>query len=111
MSRKRASTVNDLDFESRPRITSVDILNAYGGLEDEAEEQELTRSGKPRAVSVDIIRERNQTKPRSGSFDVAVDDFLKTLNTRRKSESRASSVDILNAYGGIAEGDEDEEED
>jgi hypothetical protein len=110
MSRKRASTVNDLDIGGRKRETAVDILNAYGGLEEEAEEQEIMTSNKPRAVSVDIIRERNQMKPRSGSFDVAVDDFLKTLSKRRKSESRASSVDILNAYGGFEEADEYEED-
>ena len=106
--RKRASTVNDLDLGEKRRETSVDILNAYGGLGEEAEEQELAE--RPRAVSVDIIRERNQVKARSGSFDVAVDDFLKTLSRRRKSDSRVSSVDLLNAYGGFEEADEYEED-
>ena len=105
--RKRASTVNDLDLGVKKRETSVDILNAYGGLEEEAEEQAL--SDRPRAVSVDIIRERNRVKPRSGSLDVVVDDFLKTLSRRRPSETRASSVDILNAYGGFEEADEEED--
>ena len=106
--RKRASTVNDLDLGLKKRETTVDILNAYGGLEEEAEEQQLPVKPKPRAASVDIIRERSH-KSRSESFDVAVDDFLKTLSRRRKSESRASSVDILNAYGGFEEADEYEE--
>mmetsp|Transcript_4032 Transcript_4032/g.6249 ORF Transcript_4032/g.6249 Transcript_4032/m.6249 type:complete len:121 (-) Transcript_4032:169-531(-) len=116
--RKRAATANDVDLHAKARTTSVDYLNAYGGLEEEAEEQQETFRN--RAVSVDYIREREaKGKKRSNSIDVVLDDLAKTFFTKRSTsrdgrtsvdKQRNSSVDILNAYGGIEEGDENVEE-
>jgi hypothetical protein len=112
MNRKRASTTNDLEVKARTRVTAVDFLNAYGGVEDEADED------RSRAVSVDFIREQaaKQRKKRSNSLDLVVEEVSKTFfasipshKDSKGSDIRTSSVDILNAFGGIDEGDESQD--
>jgi hypothetical protein len=117
--RRRAATANDAELSKQQRVTTVDILNAFGGVEEEAEEAELG-TDRYRAKSVDFIREKAaKDKKRSGSLDMVVDDLIKTFGGgagtggREKNKSRTisrSSVDILNAFGGIAEEDEENDD-
>jgi hypothetical protein len=122
--RRRAATANDAELNSnKRRVTTVDYLNAFGGVEDEAEEAE-DLSDRYRAKSVDFIREKAaKEKKRSNSLDLVVDDLIKTFlkggetttgggeGHRQKSRNLSrTSVDILNAFGGIAEEDEEEED-
>lgn len=108
--RRRSATANDVDLKTKKRTTTVDILNAFGGVEEEAEEaEEVDRF---RARSVDFIRERQaKEKKRSSSIDIVVDDLVKTFmkSATPKPKSRSTSVDILNAFGGIAEESEEDE--
>jgi hypothetical protein len=120
--RRRAATANDaeLTIKSGPRNTTVDYLNAFGGIQEEADEIEGRYDDRYRAKSVDFIREKQakDNKKRSNSIaDMVVDDLIKTFMKTGESEikqpnSRSisrSSVDVLNAFGGIAEEDEDED--
>lgn len=109
--RRRAATANDADLKSKKRNTTVDILNAFGGIEEEAEEaEEIDRF---RARSVDFIRESQikDKKKRASSIDIVVDDLVKTFlkGSKDKPKERSTSVDILNAFGGIEEENEDNE--
>lgn len=114
--RRRAATANDADLTVKKRTTTVDYLNAFGGIEEEADEAE-GYADIFRAKSVDFIREKAaKEKKRSSSIDLVVDDLMKTFmnsgRTEPKPKSRnasRSSVDILNQYGGIAEEDENED--
>jgi hypothetical protein len=117
--RRRAATANDAELtKTEQRTTTVDYLNAFGGIEEEADEAEGRSNDRYRAKSVDFIREKQaKDKKRSSSIDVVVDDLIKTFMRTGESEikkpnSRSisrSSVDVLNAFGGIAEEDEDED--
>ena len=103
---------------NRQRANTVDILDAYGGFKDLDED---TSKGKGkrrvRAVSEDHVNIKNKTgenRKRSSSAEIFTDVihtlFQNDVPVRSKSkDSRSTSVDVLNAFGGISEGEEEED--
>ena len=93
--RRRASTANDIDSmkTSFPRETIVDYLNAFGGIQEEADEIEGKLSDdRYRAKSVDFIREQqfsSSNKRRSNSFaEMMIDDLMKTFMKSNEERER-----------------------
>lgn len=103
---------------NRQRANTVDILDAYGGFK-ELDEDTSKGKGKRRvrAVSedhVNIKSKADENRKRSSSAEIFTDVihtlFQNDVPVRSKSkDSRSTSVDVLNAFGGISEGEEEEE--
>ena len=102
---------------NRQRANTVDILDAYGGFKEINEEEGKGKSKRTRAVSEDHVNIKSKAegnRKRSSSAEIFTDVihtlFPSDTAIRSKSkDSRTTSVDVLNAFGGISEGEEDED--